>query len=279
MRAVEREKVRTCWNIGKLILEYVLLNRKKGAYGQSVIVRLAKDLSISERELQYMVEFARTYSNLPPAADLSWSAYRELLAVNEPEKRKQLAREAVAGDWTRQKLRTEIKKVKTGSPIRAFGDDSVGSFGNDGDLKPGKPGVRRFEKWNGRFYYDLGFSTYFEINKKPTRKNPAAQDLYYYEVRVDHVVDGDTIWANVDLGFGVWSYQKLRLRSIDAPELNTRAGQESKRFLEKALKKAGTVIIRTLKSDKYDRYLADVWADKIWLNGALVASDLADSVQ
>ncbi|MCB9799641.1 MAG: thermonuclease family protein [Candidatus Omnitrophica bacterium] len=278
-QAVEREKVRTAWNVGKLILDHVLLNRKKGDYGGNVLRRLSKDLELSITELRYMVEFARTYPNLQPAGDLPWSSYTSLLAVNDAKTRKKLITEAVANDWTRKELRTAIKKVKAGSPIKTFGDDSVGSLGDDNagkdglrkNPKLGKPGVYRTVKWNDEDAYDLGFSTYMKIKgRKKKRAQPKPSELYFYEAVVDRVVDGDTLWVNVNLGFGVGSYQKLRLRGLDAPELSSRAGQQAKRFVEKELKKAKTIMLRTSKSDKYDRYLADVWADEVYLNGLLI---------
>ena len=65
----------------------------------------------------------------------------------------------------------------------------------------------------------------------------------------------------IDLGFDFWVRQKLRLRGIDAPELDTKAGQAAKRFVEDKLVSVPFTIITTTKPDKYDRYLSDVWID------------------
>ena len=40
--AVEREKVRTCWETGKLILEHILLNEKRADYGKQVIKKTCR---------------------------------------------------------------------------------------------------------------------------------------------------------------------------------------------------------------------------------------------
>ena len=61
------------------------------------------------------------------------------------------------------------------------------------------------------------------------------------------------------MGFGFTTKQKLRLRGLDAPELNTREGIAAKKFVEKQLKDVPSIIICSTKSDKYDRYLADVF--------------------
>jgi endonuclease YncB( thermonuclease family) len=72
------------------------------------------------------------------------------------------------------------------------------------------------------------------------------------------VIDGDTLWVEVDCCFEVWTKQKLRLRGIDCPELGTPVGLQAKAFVEEAL--AGSrVVICTSRADKYDRYLADIF--------------------
>ena len=69
--------------------------------------------------------------------------------------------------------------------------------------------------------------------------------------------------------------QKLRLRGIDSPELNTPEGQKAKKFAETRLNFAAAVIITTTKPDKYDRYLSDVWIDGVNLNKLLLEQGLA----
>ncbi|MDP3920756.1 MAG: DUF1016 N-terminal domain-containing protein [Candidatus Omnitrophota bacterium] len=71
VRAVEREKVRASWDVGKLIVEHILLNKDRAEYGEAVIARLGQDIGVSDRELRYMVEFGRAYPIRPPAADVS----------------------------------------------------------------------------------------------------------------------------------------------------------------------------------------------------------------
>jgi endonuclease YncB( thermonuclease family) len=43
--------------------------------------------------------------------------------------------------------------------------------------------------------------------------------LYFYKAEVRDVHDGDTVTADIDLGFSTWLHdQKLRLYGINAPE-------------------------------------------------------------
>ena len=114
-----------------------------------------------------------------------------------------------------------------------------------------------------------------------------AASYYTYAGIVEHVVDGDTLWVDIECGFGIWTEQKLRLRGIDAPEMDTAEGREAKDFVVRAIgrgrssiapKGASTsfkatvgraggrgqmeVAVTTTRPDKYDRYLVDVFYDE-----------------
>lgn len=56
-----------------------------------------------------------------------------------------------------------------------------------------------------------------------------------------------------------WNKQKLRLRGIDCPELNTPRGQTAKRYVDSLFAKAVKMTVTTTKPDKYHRYLSDVF--------------------
>lgn len=109
-------------------------------------------------------------------------------------------------------------------------------------------------------------------------KNPVIGDenlLHTYEAYVLEVIDGDTFKAVVDLGFGIVTKQKLRLRGLDAPEIETSEGLQAKGFLETELKKGARILIKTFKPDKYGRYLADVWVEGRNVNRELLEKKLA----
>lgn len=61
------------------------------------------------------------------------------------------------------------------------------------------------------------------------------------------------------LGFDLEHRGTLRLRGIDAPEMTSKAGEAARAFVLSHLREADTIIIYTSRSDKYDRYLADVF--------------------
>jgi endonuclease YncB( thermonuclease family) len=85
------------------------------------------------------------------------------------------------------------------------------------------------------------------------------KDLFTYQASVLRVVDGDTLYVEIDLGFGITIEQYLRLRGIDAPEINTKAGKRAALFVKNELKDAPFIILQSSRSDRWDRYLADVF--------------------
>ena len=104
--------------------------------------------------------------------------------------------------------------------------------------------------------------------------------MYEYHVKKVHkVVDGDTIDVDIDLGFNVSYFQRVRLAGIDTPESRTsdsyekKLGLESKEWLKKALEGATKVIIKTEKpdsSEKYGRILGWLYVNDVNLNLAMI---------
>ena len=52
--------------------------------------------------------------------------------------------------------------------------------------------------------------------------------MYNYNAKCTRVVDGDTIDATIDLGFGIFVAKRIRLAGINAPESRTRNKVEKK---------------------------------------------------
>lgn len=250
--AVRQEKVREAWETGKLIQEHILLNKDRAEYGKKVMERLASDLGTSERELNYMVEFAREYPIAPTSAQLSWGHYRDLLAINDAKQRDEIAKEAAENKWPLEEMRQQMRKKKLSAERSTLPAKLP-------EVKPGKIGARAVIELNGKHYEDLGFSFYKETSKPV--QTPPLEDLYTYHAQVTEVYDGDTFHALVDFGFGTVLEQRFRLRQLDAPEIPSSEGQEAKAVLQKALSRAkGPILIKVSKSDdQYGRYLVDVF--------------------
>ena len=46
--------------------------------------------------------------------------------------------------------------------------------------------------------------------------------MYEYKVKINRVVDGDTVDVDIDLGFGIWMHdERVRIMGIDTPESRT----------------------------------------------------------
>ncbi len=78
---------------------------------------------------------------------------------------------------------------------------------------------------------------------------------------VEKIVDGDTLDVRIDLGFDVWRVERIRLRGIDAPEMDTAEGKAAREFVMRALSGVASVAFKSYKTDIYARYIADVFYD------------------
>jgi micrococcal nuclease len=136
---------------------------------------------------------------------------------------------------------------------------------------------------SGEIVIDCGFNVWEKVRKSDLNASQMVDSRdkmsFTYQAYVEEVIDGDTLWAVIDLGLNGYTRQKLRLRGIDCPEISTAAGKRAKRFVEKALKPSPWIIINTHKdaTDKYDRYLADIFYGKeeTFLNQELLDEGLA----
>lgn len=87
--------------------------------------------------------------------------------------------------------------------------------------------------------------------------------LYNYALRNVRVVDGDTLEADVDLGFNIALTDiKIRLAKINCPEVSTEAGVNArvfaKNWVESKVDSPIVISVTNHKKDKYGRILGDV---------------------
>lgn len=87
---------------------------------------------------------------------------------------------------------------------------------------------------------------------------------YYYKALVTRVVDGDTMDMDVDVGFGITSHQRFRIKDYDAPEtwrpktdMEERHGTQAK-LLAIQLLDGIIVDIESFKADLYGRYTVNI---------------------
>jgi len=189
--------------------------------------RIAKDLDVSATQLARCIQFYKAWPQVCPSTEfsqLTWSHYRELLPVSNNTQRRGLARQA-------QDEKLSVRDLK--SIVRS----SRGTIDAED---------RRFDE-----------GALSVLMRRET-------NLHACVARLDRVVDGDTIDVNIDLGYSIWTTQRLRLRGIDCPEAGTKEGDASTQFTCSQLAGCETFVIQTFKTDLYGRYVADV----LYLPGA-----------
>ncbi len=76
---------------------------------------------------------------------------------------------------------------------------------------------------------------------------------------VERVVDGDTLAGILDLGWGVYKRDHVRLARVDAPELASEEGKRSREALASFLAPLpATVTLTSTRLDKYGRALGEL---------------------
>ena len=89
----------------------------------------------------------------------------------------------------------------------------------------------------------------------------ADKDPYIYRIKqITKVVDGDTIDADIDLGFDISLTKRIRLAGVDTPESRTsdanekKYGLQSKECLEHKVENAEHILIKTELPDSTEKY-------------------------
>jgi hypothetical protein len=221
--------VETYWKVGQR-LSKERQGLKRGEV-TGFLRRLGADLGVSTTVLYNAWKFYRAYPDGLPQdrgfRRLSWGTHATLLAVRGERKRAFYLERAVEDGWARSTLR---KAIRADLYQRVTGGDT------------GKDGSKGDGDGEGRL-----------LLMSPAR------ELHNYVGVVERVIDGDTIEVRIDLGFDVWRVEKIRLRGIDAPELGSKPGRRAKKFVAERLEAAPFVGLKTYKTDKYARYIADVF--------------------
>jgi micrococcal nuclease len=110
--------------------------------------------------------------------------------------------------------------------------------------------------------------------------------LYFYKCKLTRVIDGDSIVADIDLGFRTFTNRHIRLWGIDAPEIRTlNLEEKAQGFIAKERVEAlmdscnGEFVIESRGLDKFGRSLAIIWIQKgdskINVNDTLIVEGLA----
>lgn len=101
--------------------------------------------------------------------------------------------------------------------------------------------------------------------------------MYQYLAKMIRAVDGDTIIVNIDLGFRIWIEQSVRLVRINAPDVVNMGADgindPAREFIERECPIGSTLLLVSMKAEKYGRWLADVF----YQPGVAMATDITGS--
>jgi len=283
LKVIEEQRVKTYWQTGELISEYLLESKQ---HGDGLFLRLSADLEIDQRTLYHSVEFYEAFPNLSTCSNLPWSQCRLLITIDDKQKRGFFLRQAVKENWTVEKLQDviriyklqfqdltkELPQKQEKTPKLSFTRGRLYTY------RLIKPDI--INTANAGLLVDCGFYFWRDLKligiSQPAEggaiesvktgahysfkySDAKRKHLYTYKALVERIVDADTIWVNIDLGFASWTRQKLRFRGIDAPEISTQKGKRAKEFVEAALSKVSFIIIKSHSLDKYGRPLTDIF--------------------
>jgi len=305
IRQMEQQKIRTYWAIGRQINGYLALRpRQVGGVGQFYKC-FSDDLQVSDRTLQHCEQFYRFFPRLKIEEGLTWSHYRFLLVLSKEDERLKWIKRTIKHQWTTNQLRFKLSAAQKNK----FNQEIIVNLKKPQRGKLYTYSLIPHESRGGSilWFVDCGFKNRVDAPSSKTALHNkwlytskktndgycikvtggVVEELYTFKAQLQRVIDADTLLVLVDQGFGIWTEQRLRLRGIDAPELHTLGGKAAKEWVEKKLIKLPFLIVKTYKSDKYDRYLVDIFYDSqqrdpqkvaaagTWLNGELVATGQA----
>ena len=300
--ALENEKTVTYWKIGRHIHDFLLQKKDRASYGDALFEKLAVALGISSRTLYNVVQFYEMYPRiLNVRSKLTWSHFRLLLRIEDADTRKLIEQRIIRENLSTRELEILLKQQKL---IPGPQDKNKTS-----QLIPkrGQPFVYNLKQLAGSdaLYIDCGFRVYRKLPDKEAGKYAVDSILqvsknanrYYYSLHKDagninlftyvavvkEIIDGDTLWVNIDLGCSTFICQKLRLRGINAEGPETEPGRKARNFIVSQLGGCDFIITKTYWRDKFDRYLTDVYYNRreedildVAGNGAFLNQELLD---
>ncbi|MBX7149832.1 hypothetical protein K1X76_12245 [bacterium] len=250
LEAANAIRLKTYWQMGRRLSKSKELASANSA---ALLAQLAADLNMEVSLLYRIQQFYTLWPKGVPdtkGSVLSWSHFVELLSLKDSKERDFYVATASKQSWSRDQLRKAIQK------------------------------------------------DYFHLRQLPAPSQAGGlsrpvNPLHTYKAIVEHVVDGDTLLVRIDLGFEVWLNIRTRFRGINTAELVKQAvtpnrADQAKAFVEEKLKDLPFIIIKTYKTDMYQRYVSDifyhptltdkeaVYSEGFFLNAQLLEAKLAD---
>ena len=276
-----RAQVAFAWETGRAIVEVEQDGAVRAQYGKGLLRKLSDELlakygaGFSQTNLIEMRRFYLENKIYQPADKLTWTNHVALLRVKDRKVRKAIAQRAERDGLTKYEVRRIVREVNAGKArVAAAGKSALPGAGEFTPLKrPADLRLDTFAKSTLKnvklpadgVLIDCGFCVNWVVAKKDLAKITVTDTpSYTYAATLERVVDGDTLYVLIEVGFGIIVRDKLRLRGIDTPELGTPAGERAKEFVEKLLPAGAAIVLKShkCKTDTYGRFVADVFCTK-----------------
>lgn len=299
------------WKTGKYLEEIKRAFPERAVHGKNFIERLALDLTkeygkgFSATSLKDMRILYREYPKSLPADFLDWTKIILLLRIKDRTAREELMHKALDENLTRMELQSLIDLYRLNNREKLKNREEEFTI-ERGSLYRYKRADTANEKSKNTLTIDCGFNVWrtVPIENAPKLKNETLfttekrkgkyfikevlentkkekSRFFAYKAWIERIIDGDTLWLTIDTGFDTIARQKIRLRGVDTPEINFDEGKKAKEFVQRQLKTCPFVLIKTYKTDKYDRYIADLFylknednLEKMCSEGILLNSEI-----
>ncbi len=298
---LRRRMVEGFHRVGQYIDQHLSHIRKRIDHREDFYERLAADVGRDRSTLMRAHQFYRAYPKVATWRLLSWGHYKGLITIRDGEERKKVEQMVIRNNWNIRDFRGYLRSRRV---LEAVQDEDKPvpqlkvTRGRLNVYKVAVTGARGKEE----ALIDYGFGVLRPFSGNETKglndgdliereagryvaTDIADQLRYTYKAYVERVVDGDTLLVLIEGGGGNLVRDRLRLRGIDCPELDTEEGKRAKRFVEQKLGACPFIVIRTYKErkDLHARYLADVFylpdrtdAAKVAAEGIFLNQELLD---
>jgi len=284
-KALEYERLKTYWTIGRDIRQAIAASNGRLVASTTLYQRISRDLKkrtgfhLTYDTLRRVVQFNKNYPVFPTGSSLTFTHYMALQRIQDPKERARLEKAANKKEMSALDVKAAILRINRTAPPLSI------QKGKLLKAERGEPFVYEMRLETGfdgkkHLAIDCGFKINIDPPEKKniaTYRNRAVRSIktdkgyrlqlfkkgkqarYTYPAVVTRVIDGDTIDARIDIGFGIRLNERLRLKGINAPEVKTERGKSAKQFLARHFVDCPLIIIRTFKEGMYGRWLADIF--------------------
>lgn len=138
---IDHEMVRAYWEIGREIVEDEQQGEQRAEYGKALIENLAKELTsrhgkgFDRSNLWNMRGFYLAFPKLDALRrELSWTHYRQLLKIAEPQKRSFYEIESANGNWSTRELDRQMNSMLFERLTLSLDKDGIMTLAREGQV-------------------------------------------------------------------------------------------------------------------------------------------------